>query len=109
MYEMQRFVLIGLTWLVLVSAAFGADLLEGEKKSKLCAGCHGPKGVSMIPMYPNLAGQKAPYIVSSLNAYKAQERKGGNAAIMWGVVASLSPEDIDNLAAFYASLGMENL
>lgn len=76
----------------------------GKAKAGTCAGCHGAEGVSMAPIYPNLAGQKAPYLVSALKAYKSQERKGGNAAVMWGIAASLSDEDIENLAAYYASL-----
>ncbi len=80
------------------------DPAAGKAKAGTCAGCHGAEGVSMAPIYPNLAGQKAQYLVSALKAYKSQERKGGNAAVMWGIAASLSDEDIENLAAYYASL-----
>jgi cytochrome c553 len=58
----------------------------------------------MIPTYPNLAGQKAAYLESSIKAYKTQERKGGQAALMYGMVAALSDDDIANLAAYFSSL-----
>lgn len=80
------------------------DPEAGQSKSGTCAGCHGSNGVSMAPIYPNLAGQKAPYLVSALKAYKSQERKGGNAAVMWGIAAGLSEQDMEDLAAYYAGL-----
>ena len=85
----------------LVSAA---DVDAGKAKSATCVACHGANGVSIIPLYPNLAGQKAPYLESALKAYKTQDRKGGNAAIMYGMAAPLSDADIANLAAYFASL-----
>lgn len=85
-------------------SVFAADIDAGKAKAATCVACHGQNGISMIPMYPNLAGQKAPYLESSLKAYRSQERKGGNAAIMWGLAAPLSDDDIANLAAYFASL-----
>jgi cytochrome c553 len=89
---------------LLTAGAFAADIEAGKAKSATCIACHGPKGVSAVPLYPNLAGQKAAYLESAMKAYKSQERKGGNAAIMWGLAAPLSDDDIANLAAYYASL-----
>lgn len=84
--------------------AFAADAAAGKAKAATCIACHGANGISAVPIYPNLAGQKEAYLVSSLKAYKSQERKGGNAAIMWGLAAPLSDDDIANLAAYYSSL-----
>ena len=89
---------------LMVTSAFAADIEAGKAKAATCVACHGQNGISMVPMYPNLAGQKAPYLESSLKAYRSQERKGGNAAIMWGLAAPLSDDDIANLAAYFASL-----
>lgn len=89
---------------LMATGAFAADIEAGKAKSATCVACHGQNGISMVPMYPNLAGQKAQYLESSLKAYRSQERKGGNAAIMWGLAAPLSDDDIANLAAYYASL-----
>ena len=61
-------------------------------------------GVAMVPNYPSLAGQNAAYLEGALKAYKTQERKGYQAAIMYGMAAALSDQDIANLAAFYSEI-----
>ena len=81
-----------------------ADVKAGKARSAACAACHGTNGIAPIPKYPNLAGQNEQYLVSSLKAYKAKQRSGGQAAIMYGIAAGLSKEDIANLAAYFASL-----
>ncbi len=86
------------------AGVYAADAAAGKAKSAACAACHGAAGVSAIPMYPNLAGQKELYIVSSLKAYKNKERTGAQAAIMQGQAVALSDADMANLAAYYASL-----
>lgn len=82
----------------------GGDVAAGKAKAGVCAACHGPAGIAMIPIYPNLAGQNEQYLVSALKAYKAKQRTGGQAAIMQGQATALSDADIANLAAYYASL-----
>ena len=84
--------------------ALGGDIDAGKAKSTTCAACHGKNGIASIPMYPNLAGQNEQYILSSLKAYKNKDRKGGQAAVMYGQAAALSEEDMKNLAAYYSSL-----
>ncbi len=85
-------------------ATAGGDIAAGKAKAGVCAACHGPAGISMIPIYPNLAGQKEQYLVSSLKAYKAKQRTGGQAPVMQGQAAGLSDADIANLAAYFSSL-----
>ncbi len=85
-------------------ASAAGDAAAGKAKSGVCAACHGSAGISAAPIYPNLAGQKEMYLVSSLKAYKAGQRKGGMASVMTPQAAALSEEDIKNLAAYYASL-----
>jgi cytochrome c553 len=80
------------------------DAAAGKAKAAACAGCHGQNGKAMVPNYPSLAGQNAAYIEGALKAYKTQERKGYQAAIMYGMAAALSDQDIANLAAYYSSL-----
>jgi len=89
---------------LMVSGAMGADIAAGKASSVMCAACHGANGIAIVPIYPNLAGQNAAYLESALKAYKSQERKGGSAAVMWGMAASLNDESIANLAAYFASL-----
>ena len=50
--------------------ASAADQNAAEKAKTLCAGCHGPNGISVNPLWPNLAGQKAAYIEKAMRDYK---------------------------------------
>lgn len=73
---------------------------EGQKKSAVCHACHGPTGVSIQPIYPNLAGQHQDYLSMSLRAFRDGSRQN---AIMSGFAANLSDADIEDIAAWYAS------
>ena len=78
-----------------------ADVAAGKAKSATCAACHGAAGISAIPMYPNLAGQKAMYTVKQLKAFKSGTRKD---PVMGPMASMLSDADMENVAAYYASL-----
>ena len=93
-----------LSVLVIPAAMAAGDPEIGKAKSAVCASCHGADGKALMPAYPNLAGQNEAYLVSALMAYRSKERQGGNAALMHAMAANLSDEDINNLAAYYASL-----
>ncbi|WP_028305225.1 c-type cytochrome [Oceanospirillum maris] len=80
------------------------DAAAGKTKAAVCAACHGANGISMIPMYPNLAGQKAQYIENAIKAYKAGQRGGPTAMLMNPQAAALSDQDIADLAAYFSSL-----
>ena len=54
--------------------------------------------------FPNLAGQKAEYLVAQLKAFKSGERKGANSAIMAPMTLSLSEQDMMDLAAYYSEM-----
>lgn len=73
----------------------------GKARAAACAGCHGAGGISANPAWPNLAGQKAPYLVAALKAYKAGTRTD---VTMAGITKGLSDADIDNLAVYYSGL-----
>ncbi len=82
-------------------AEAGGNVEEGKKKAETCKACHGEAGAKPIqPDYPVLAGQHEDYLVAALNQYKSGKRKN---AIMKGFAAALSPEDIRNLAAYFAA------
>jgi cytochrome c553 len=104
MKQSVKTMLMGVAVLAAASAWAEGDVAAGQAKSVVCANCHGDNGISEVPIYPNLAGQKEAYLVNVLTAYKSRERQGANAAVMWGVAAPLSEQDIANLAAYYASL-----
>lgn len=85
-----------------MSAATAGDAAAAQTKAKtLCASCHGPDGVSMNPMWPNLAGQQEQYLAKALADYKTGNR---NDPTMGPLAKGLSDEEIQNLAAYYAGL-----
>ena len=73
---------------------------QGKAKSATCSACHGSDGNSAAADYPKLAGQHASYLASSLRAYRDGSREN---AIMAGLAAVLSEEDIADLSAYYAT------
>ena len=86
-----------------------ADVAAGKAKvAAVCAACHGENGVSVTDAIPNLAAQRAGYIESQLKAFKDGTRRAGSptspAATMAAIAAQLGPEDIANVAAYFASL-----
>ena len=85
-----------------LSAAQAADVAAGRAKADAaCAVCHGPNGVSMLPNAPHLAAQPAIYLVEQLKNY----RSGKRGHEVMGVIAKpLTDAEIENLAAWYASL-----
>jgi cytochrome c553 len=73
----------------------------GKAKSITCNACHGADGNSLNAVWPNLAGQNAPYLQAQLTAFKTGVR---NNALMSSQAMMLSDEDIANLAVYYESL-----
>ena len=78
------------------------DVEAGKAKSATCAGCHGPQGISNNPLWPNLAGQKEAYLVKQMKAFRDGTRQD---PMMSPMAKPLSDADIENLAAYYSSLG----
>ena len=78
------------------------DPEAGKAKAGACAGCHGADGIGTSPQFPNLAGQLAAYLYKQLRDYKDGTR--ADSAVMPGMVASLSDQDMADLAAYYAGL-----
>jgi len=98
---MKKLTLAVAATVMMASPAFAGDATAGKGKSMMCAACHGAAGISAIPTYPNLAGQKVAYLVKQLKDFKSGTR---NDPTMKGMVASLSDADMADLAAYYASL-----
>ena len=99
---MHRALWIGAVGLCLGAAPAwaGGDAAAGQKKAEACAACHGPAGAKpLTPDYPILAGQPEDYLSHTLKAYKSGKRKN---AIMNGMAAPLSKQDIADLAAYFS-------
>ena len=79
---------------------YAGDVAAGKEKSALCAACHGTDGNSVNPVWPKLAGQHSEYILKQLKDFKAGKR---NNIQMNPLVATLSEEDMQDLAAYFSS------
>jgi len=89
-------------WLLVAVGGVHAagDAEAGKAKSAVCMACHGADGNSINPEWPSLAGQVPEYLVKQLQDFKSGARKN---ALMVGMVAPLSEQDMEDLAAYYAS------
>ncbi len=80
--------------------AFKPDLAKGQQLAASCGACHTSDGSRGTPANPILAGQHPEYLVKQLVEFKSGKRKN---AIMAGMAAGLSEEDMKHIAAYYAS------
>ena len=81
--------------------ALAGDAASGKAKAAPCTTCHGPLGIAIAPDAPNLAGQPEGYVAAQLKAYRGGKRKHEVMSLM---AKPLTDADIDNLAAWYASV-----
>jgi cytochrome c553 len=91
----------GVALLMAAGSAAAGDAEAGKAKFGTCAGCHGANGVSASPANPSLAGKDEAYIKAALTAYKTGAKDN---ATMKAMAAGLSDADIDNIAAYVATL-----
>jgi cytochrome c553 len=88
------------------STSFAQDVKAGEKKIAMCIGCHGIPGYQAsfpeVHKVPMIAGQNAKYLIAALQEYKKGDRKHPT---MRGIAASLSDQDMADIAAFYEQQG----
>lgn len=76
------------------------DATVGRNKASACTACHGLTGVSALEIYPNLANQRAEYLVKQLKAFRSGTRKD---PLMEPMAKPLTDADIDNLAAYFST------
>jgi cytochrome c553 len=95
--------LLGIVALTAVSgvAQAAGDAQAGKVRAAVCAACHGANGQAPNPIWPNLAGQNAPYLIKQLKAFKSGERKD---PLMSPQASTLSDKDMEDVAAYFASL-----
>lgn len=92
--------LLALSTTALAQTAQEGDVQAGQASSAICSACHGADGNSVVPQWPNIAGQHEEYLVRQITLIKDNARPVPE---MMAIVAGLSDSDIRNLAAFYAS------
>jgi len=82
------------------------DAVAGKKKTTMCIGCHGIPGYRTaypkVYNVPKISGQHHDYLVKALKAYKTGARSHPS---MKGIAATLSTQDMEDLAAYYAASG----
>jgi cytochrome c553 len=99
---MKRLVFILAVTLLASNAVAAGDAGKGQKKAaEVCAACHGADGAKpSAPDQPVLAGQYYDYLVQALGDYKNGRRTN---PIMKGFAGQLSKQDMEDLAAWFAS------
>ena len=101
---MQRCIktVIALASVFIISAQASADSAKAQGiASQVCAACHGFDGNSLLPANPSIAGQHADYLLKQLTEFKSGVR---NNPIMSPIAATLSVNDMRDLASYYSSL-----
>lgn len=83
------------------AAANDGSAAAGKTKAVACEACHGQDGNGIAPNYPALAGQYQDYLEQALHEYKSGERTN---AIMNGMAAPLTEQDIKDITAYFSSL-----
>jgi len=82
-------------------ALSGADLYA----QRTCVACHGKDArTPLLPEYPKLAGQNAPYLLQQMRDIKSGARANGNTPAMRGVMHLVSDEELVVLADWLAAL-----
>lgn len=104
--NLRRFSVTGMLALLLLAAgsvSAQGDAAAGKSKNAMCQGCHGIEGFRMayptVYSVPMLGGQSAAYIAAALKAYRSGDR---NNETMHAIAASLTDQDIEDLAAYYS-------
>ncbi len=84
------------------------DAAKGHAKTQMCQGCHGIEGwrtaYPTVYRVPRIGGQHEAYLAKALQAYKTGERSHPS---MRAIAASLSDQDMADLAAYYAQGGVK--
>lgn len=101
---MNKLVKTAFITLGLVVAAQGAsaagDAAAGEAKTAICSACHAKDGNSSAAAFPKLAGLGEKYLYKQMRDIKSGQR---NVVEMTGMLAALSDQDLENVAAYFAS------
>ena len=86
------------------TAAVAADG-EALYKAKVCFSCHGADAnTPIMPLYPKLAGQNAQYALNQMLDIKSGKRDNGQSAVMKGIVAGVSDDELKAIAEWLATL-----
>lgn len=79
------------------------DADAGQSKASVCAACHGIDGNPTDPQYPRIAGQPERYTAHQLALFASGQRVTGLAAIMVPYAQALSPQEMRDVGAYFAT------
>ena len=97
-------IIVCFVFLFVSDIAFGGDIKAGEARyAQNCGNCHGPAGMGLAS-YPKIGGKEIPYLKSRLETYRSGKKIGPNSALMIMMASELSDVEIQNLAAYLASV-----
>ena len=97
MYKLMM--MLGL-FLVSAGVLAAGDAKQGEALTATCLACHGSNGNSLTGSFPNIAGQNEAYLYKQLVDIQTGAR---SAVLMTGILDGLTPQNLEDLAAYYAS------
>ncbi|MDG1114769.1 MAG: c-type cytochrome [Pseudomonadales bacterium] len=97
MYKLM--ITLGL-FLVSASVLAAGDAKQGEALTATCLACHGSDGNSLVGSFPNIAGQNEAYLYKQLVDIQTGAR---SAVLMTGILDGLTPQNLEDLAAYYAA------
>jgi cytochrome c553 len=93
---MMRYLTI-LSCILICNSSFA----KTPEKIAICSSCHGSNGQASLPLYPNLAGQSAKYMIKQLMDYKSKHR---TSEVMQVYANLLTAEDMQELSLYYSNL-----
>ncbi|MEO2267219.1 c-type cytochrome [Pseudoalteromonas sp. YIC-656] len=100
-------VLMGAGAIAMSAMAMNAQAADGKAlyTEKNCHTCHGADGKTPImPLYPKLAGQNKDYMVAQMKDIKSGARSNGMSMAMKAMVANVSDEEFEAIAAYLAGV-----
>jgi cytochrome c553 len=101
MIKQLNTLVLGLLCLSAIPVIAADEITSAEKTVQtVCAACHGVDGNSAVSQNPKLAGQHPEYLLKQLTNFKEGKRAN---AVMAGMVANLTPDDMKNLAYYYSA------
>lgn len=106
MKQLTTFLMAGLLGMAPLYAQAAGNVELGKAKAVFCTTCHGPTGQQEMPLWTGgtskLAGMDPDKFASALKAYRLGQRFH---PMMQFFVMPMSDKDIEDLAAYFASLG----
>ena len=96
--------LVLLIMLAALPAQAAGNAAAAESNTKVCAACHGVKGISSNSAWPNIAGQKSQYLMAQLRAFRDGDRVN---PMMSPMAKPLTDQNIEDPAAYYSAMSCE--